>query len=123
MPGFVRGANLLPPRLRNLAANATQRATWPQLRAYARSQTDPEWSGWASFLAGYEEYDADEFPEAAQDFAHAAKSGFSSRITRPITKAKLSADPTIPRRPRRRWRISPRVFPVAPCACGRSRCA
>jgi soluble lytic murein transglycosylase len=47
------------------------------LRTYAQSQTDSEWSGWAYFLAGYQEYQGQSFPQAAQDLGQAAKSGFS----------------------------------------------
>jgi soluble lytic murein transglycosylase len=57
--------------------SATRRETWPRLRRYAQSQTDPEWSGWACFLAGYQEYEGQRYSEAAQDLAQAAQSGFS----------------------------------------------
>jgi soluble lytic murein transglycosylase len=77
MPGLARAADLLPAGLRALAARSTHRETWPRLRSYARSQTDPEWSGWAYFLAGYQECEGQRYPEAAQDLAQAAQSGFS----------------------------------------------
>ena len=77
MPGPARAADLLPVGLRDLAASATHRETWPRLRSYAQSQTDPEWSGWAYFLAGYQEYEGQHYSEAAQDLAQAAQSGFS----------------------------------------------
>jgi soluble lytic murein transglycosylase len=77
MPGLAGAANLLPPGLRDLAARATLRETWPRLRSYARSQTNPEWSGWAYFLAGYQEYESPSYSEAAQDLARAAQSGFA----------------------------------------------
>ena len=70
-------ANLLPAGLRDLAARATSSESWPRLRAYAKSQTNPEWSGWAYFLAGYQEYESQRYSEAAQDLAQAAHSGFS----------------------------------------------
>jgi soluble lytic murein transglycosylase len=63
--------------LRDLAASATRRETWPRLRSYAQSQTDPEWSGWAYFLVGYQEYEGQRYSEAVQDLAQAAQSGFS----------------------------------------------
>ncbi len=77
MPGSAGAANLLPARLRDLAASATRRETWPRLRTYAHSQTDPEWKGWAYFLAGYQEFEAQSYSDAAQDLAQAAESGFS----------------------------------------------
>ena len=73
----ARGADLLPPSLRDLAATATHRETWPRLRSYAQSQTDPQWGGWAYFLVGYQEYEAQRYSEAAQDLAQAAQSGFA----------------------------------------------
>jgi len=75
--GRARAADLLPAGLRNLAASATRRETWARLRSYAQSQSDPEWSGWAYFLVGYQEYEGQRFSEAAQDLAQAAQSGFS----------------------------------------------
>ncbi|MGA3325831.1 MAG: transglycosylase SLT domain-containing protein [Terriglobia bacterium] len=77
MPWSVRAADLLPAGLRGLVASATRREIWPRLRSYAQSQTDPEWSGWAYFLAGYREYEGQGYSEAAQDLARAAQSGFS----------------------------------------------
>jgi soluble lytic murein transglycosylase len=68
---------LLPSGLRDLAASATHRETWPRLRTYAQSQTTPEWSGWAYFVAGYQEFEGHHFLEAAEDLAQAAQSGFS----------------------------------------------
>jgi len=73
----ARAVNPPPAALRELAAHATQRDLWPRLRSYARTQTDQEWSGWALFLAGYQEYQAKVYPQAAQDLAEAAQSGFS----------------------------------------------
>jgi len=77
MPGYARGADLLPAHLRDLAASAARRETWPRLRTYAHSQTNPEWRGWAYFLAGYQEFEAQSYSEAAQDLAQAAQSGFT----------------------------------------------
>jgi soluble lytic murein transglycosylase len=75
--GSARAADLLPAHLRDLAAAATHPETWPRLRSYAQSQTDPEWSGWAYFLAGYQEFEGRSYSEAAQDLAQAGQSGFS----------------------------------------------
>ena len=77
MAGPARAADLLPASLRDLAANAARRETWPRLRDYAQAQKDPEWSGWAYFLAGYQEYEGQRYSEAAPDLAQAAQSGFS----------------------------------------------
>jgi len=77
MPGSARAADVLPARLRDLAASATRGETWPRLRNYAQSRTDPEWRGWAYFLAGYQEFEGQHYSEAAQDLAQAAQSGFS----------------------------------------------
>ncbi|HXW15387.1 MAG TPA: transglycosylase SLT domain-containing protein [Terriglobia bacterium] len=77
MPGFTHAATLPPAGLRSLAARAARRETWPLLRNYAKSQTDHEWRGWAYFLAGYQEFEGQVYPQAAQDLAQAAESGFS----------------------------------------------
>jgi soluble lytic murein transglycosylase len=77
MLGSARGVSLPPAGLRNLAARATHHETWPLLRSYAKSQTDHEWRGWAYFLAGYQEFGGQLYPQAAQDLAQAAQSGFS----------------------------------------------
>jgi soluble lytic murein transglycosylase len=70
-------ANLPPVALRDLAAHASLRQTWPQLRSYAHLQKNHEWSGWAYFVLGYQEYEAQQYPEAAPDLAKAAQSHFS----------------------------------------------
>jgi soluble lytic murein transglycosylase len=77
MPGAARAVNLPPANLRELAAHATQRETWPKLRNYAKNQTDPGWSGWAYFLVGYQEYQGRLYRQAAEDLAEAAKNEFS----------------------------------------------
>jgi soluble lytic murein transglycosylase len=77
MPAFAPAADLLPPRLRDLAASATHRETWPSLRNYAQSHTNSEWKGWAYFLAGYQELEGQSYSEAAEDLSKAAESGFS----------------------------------------------
>lgn len=66
-----------PAALRQLAARATRRDAWPALRAYAHSQKNAEWRGWAWFLAGYHENEAADFREAARDLRQAAESAFS----------------------------------------------
>jgi predicted Zn-dependent protease len=77
MPGAAHAVNLPPKSLRELAAHATQRQIWPQLRNYAKTQTDPEWSGWAYFLAGYQEFQAQVYHQAAEDLAEAARNEFA----------------------------------------------
>jgi soluble lytic murein transglycosylase len=76
LPGPAHAADLLPAHLRELAASASRRETWPRLRSYAQSQTNPLWRGWAYFLAGYQEYESQSYAEAAKDLAQAAQSGF-----------------------------------------------
>ena len=73
----ARAADLLPAGLRSLAASTASHENWPRLRSYAQSQKNPEWSGWAYFLAGYQEFEGQRYSEAAQDLAQAAQSGFS----------------------------------------------
>lgn len=68
---------MAPAALRQLAARATQRDAWPALRAYARAQKNPEWRGWARFLAGYHENEAADYREAAEDLRQAVESAFS----------------------------------------------
>ncbi len=77
MLGSAHAANLPPARLRDLGARATHRETWPLVRNYAKSQRDHEWGGWSYFLAGYQEFEGQLYPQAAQDLAQAAQSGFS----------------------------------------------
>jgi soluble lytic murein transglycosylase len=69
--------DLVPATLLQLATRAANRGTWSSLRRYGRAQKDPEWRGWAYFLAGYYEYESESFPEAAEDLQQAAASGFS----------------------------------------------
>jgi soluble lytic murein transglycosylase len=70
-------AEVAPAALRQLATRAAQRDAWPALRAYAQSQKNPEWRGWARFLAGYHENEAADFREAAEDLRQAVESAFS----------------------------------------------
>jgi soluble lytic murein transglycosylase len=70
-------ADLVPASLRQLAARAAKRETWPSLRRSAQAQKDPEWRGWASFVVGYDEYESEHFTEAAEDLRSAAASAFS----------------------------------------------
>jgi len=77
LPRFARAADLPPAFLRDLAARSIHHEIWPELRSYARNQADREWRGWAYFLAGYQEYNRQRYPEASQDLAQAAQSSFS----------------------------------------------
>ncbi|MGO8788044.1 MAG: transglycosylase SLT domain-containing protein [Terriglobia bacterium] len=77
MQAPARAADLLPASLRSLAAGATSPESWARLRSYAQSQKSAEWSGWAYFLAGYQEFEGQRYSEAAQDLGQAAQSGFS----------------------------------------------
>jgi soluble lytic murein transglycosylase len=70
-------ADLVPVSLRQLAVRAKKRDTWPSLRRYAQAQKDPEWRGWACFLAGYYEYEGEYFTEGAEDLRSATASAFS----------------------------------------------
>ena len=45
----------VPASLRELAARAGERSTWPQLRRYAESQKAPEQRALAYFALGYRE--------------------------------------------------------------------
>ena len=67
----------VPASLRELAARATKRAVWPELRAYAESRKAPEQSDLAYFALGYREYEAGEYPQAAQDLRKAANAQFT----------------------------------------------
>ena len=67
----------VPARLRELAARAAKRSAWPQLRRYAESQKAPEQRALAYFALGYREYEAGEYPEAAQDMRESATPQFS----------------------------------------------
>lgn len=63
--------------LRQLAARATQRQTWPILLRYASSTSDPELRGQAYFVLGFREYEAGEFFQAAKALREAVLTGFS----------------------------------------------
>jgi soluble lytic murein transglycosylase len=69
-------AETFPPELRQLAAHAAKRATWPRLRHYAESQKDPRRAAWAFFVLGYQESEAGEYAPAAADLRIAAASDF-----------------------------------------------
>lgn len=69
-------AETVPPELRQLAAHAAQRATWPRLRHYAESQKDPRRAAWAFFVLGYQESEAGEYRTATTDLRIAAASDF-----------------------------------------------
>ena len=60
-----------------LAAHATQRETWPQLRVYAESHAGSPWCGWAYFVLGYQEFQAKSYLQGAEDLGKAAKTGLS----------------------------------------------
>ncbi len=68
---------LPPARLRDLAARSTVRGTWAQLRHYAAAEPNPEWRGWAFFVAGYQEFQQQLYAPAAGDLGLAAQTGFS----------------------------------------------
>ena len=70
-------ANPLAGRLPQLAARAAQKANWAPLRAYAESAPDSESRGQAYLVLGYREYQAAEYPTAADDLRRAAETGFS----------------------------------------------
>ena len=80
----------IPSTLRQLAVEAQSPNAWARLRNYAQSQKDPEWRGWAYFLAGYAEYRGDSFAEAARDLHGAADSGFSLADYAAYYQAKLT---------------------------------
>jgi soluble lytic murein transglycosylase len=73
----TEAGELVPPELRQLAARAARRDSWPRLRRYAGSRTDPEQRGLAWFVLGYREYEADEYAAGAKDLHQAAASEFS----------------------------------------------
>ena len=66
----------VPAQLRQLAARAADRRVWPRLRRYAESQKDPEQRGWAQFVLGYQEYEAEDYRAAEEDLRQAATSDF-----------------------------------------------
>jgi soluble lytic murein transglycosylase len=70
-------ADPLSGRLRQLAARAAEKRTWVPLRRYAESAPDSERRGQAYFVVGYREYEAAEYPTAADDLRQAAETGFS----------------------------------------------
>jgi len=67
----------VPVPLRELAARAGKRSTWPQLRRYAESQKAPEQRALAYFALGYREYEAGEYQAAAKDLHQSAERQFS----------------------------------------------
>jgi soluble lytic murein transglycosylase len=76
-PGAARAASqMVPERLRTLAAGAGERTVWPELRRYADSRTDPQERSLAYLCLGYREYDAGEFEAAAQDLEQATTPQF-----------------------------------------------
>ncbi|HTS68031.1 MAG TPA: hypothetical protein VMO17_03535, partial [Terriglobia bacterium] len=77
MAASSRAADLIPAGLEALAATSSRPETWQLLRNYAQSQPEPEWNGWAYFLAGFKEYEGQRYPAAVTDLAQAAVSGFT----------------------------------------------
>ncbi len=75
--GQASAVDLPPANLRLLAAHATQRETWPQLRVYAESHAGTPWCGWAYFVLGYQEFQAKSYLQGAEDLGQAAKTGLS----------------------------------------------
>ena len=67
----------VPSALRELAARAGTKVAWPQLRAYADSRKVPEQRDLAYFVLGYREYQAGEYPQAAEDLRKAANVQFT----------------------------------------------
>jgi len=67
----------VPTALRELAAQAAKKVAWPQLRAYADSRKAPEQRDLAYFALGYREYQAGEYPQAAEDLRKAANAQFT----------------------------------------------
>ena len=67
----------VPASLRELAARATKRAAWPELRAYAESRKAPEQSDLAYFALGYREYEAGYYLDASEDLRKAATAEFT----------------------------------------------
>jgi soluble lytic murein transglycosylase len=64
-------------RLGQLAARAVEKHAWGALRHYAESGLDSERRGQAYFVLGYREYEAREYPAAAEDLRRAQQTGFS----------------------------------------------
>jgi soluble lytic murein transglycosylase len=78
----ARAGELPGDKLRRLAADAAaavgaQGAAWRNLREYAATEPNPEWQGWALFVAGYQEFQQKAYGPAADDLAAAAKTRFS----------------------------------------------
>jgi soluble lytic murein transglycosylase len=70
-------ADPLGGQLRQLAARAAEKRNWTPLRRYAESAPDSERRGQAYLVLGYREYEAAEYPTAADDLRQAAETGFS----------------------------------------------
>ena len=67
----------VPASLRELAARASKRAFWPELRAYAESRKGSEQSDLAYFALGYREYEAGYYLDASEDLRKAAAPEFT----------------------------------------------
>ena len=67
----------LGKRLGQLAARAVDKRAWVPLRRYAESVPDSERRGQAYLVLGYREYEAREYPAAAEDLRQARETSFS----------------------------------------------
>ncbi len=78
-PGAVAApaGAVVDAQLRQLAARATRKTTWPLLRRYAARSKDPEQRGLAYFVLGYRQYEAGRYPDATVALRQAAATQFS----------------------------------------------
>jgi soluble lytic murein transglycosylase len=67
----------LGKRLSQLAAQAVEKRAWAALRRYAELVPDSERRGQAYLVLGYREYEAREYPAAAEDLRRARDTSFS----------------------------------------------
>jgi soluble lytic murein transglycosylase len=79
--GFVAGLGAATrqaaPSLRHLAAQAGDKRAWAALERYARAASAGELRGQAYLVLGYREYEAGEYPIAADHLRQAAETRFS----------------------------------------------
>jgi peptidoglycan lytic transglycosylase len=78
-PGAVAasGGPVVDAQLRQLAARAKRKTTWPRLHRYAARSKDPEQRGLAYFVLGYRQYEAGRYPDATVALRQAAAAQFS----------------------------------------------
>ena len=97
------------------------------MRSYAQPQKDPEWRGWAYFLAGYQEYEGQQYPEAAQDLAQARGADFSLADYAVFYQASALGQPAGCRTPRAvqgfRCALSPKPAALSSAGIARQRLA